>query len=143
MNSPRAASGHAIKPGVQFVDGANGGDALVVDLLHEAAVADVKEVDGVQERAVVLVADVAPDDGQALGAVLGVPLRPERRDVAVEVVAVHDLAAGLRQVRADVVPHADAVVQARRHDLVPRDGGEVRRGHHSRMVRLRQAAARS
>lgn len=95
---------------MQFVDSADGGDAVVVDLLHKAAVAGVDEVDRMQGDSVEVIADVATDDCQAFRSVLGVPFCFERRDVAVEVVAVHNLPARLRQIGAQIVPHPNAIV---------------------------------
>lgn len=54
-----------------------------------------------------------------------VPLCSERRQVSVEVVAVHDLSVSITTDAVKVVPHSDAVIDAGGHQFAARLRAEV------------------
>jgi hypothetical protein len=89
---------------VQLIHRADCRDVWIPDLRHQFPGRSVNEVHRVKGDPVEVVADVPPNDNQILGYVPGVPLRFERGEVPVEVVAVDDLPVGLGEVAVDVVP---------------------------------------
>lgn len=70
--------------------------------------------------------------------IFGVPLSSERGQVAVEIVAVHNLPVTGLINAVQVVPHSHAVVNAGAHQLAACLGAEVCRVHQARMFQARQ-----
>lgn len=62
---------------------------------------------------------------QSLVGVFGIPLGPEGGQVAIEVMAVNNLAVARLVNAVQVVPHSDAVVNAGAHQLAACLGTEV------------------
>lgn len=89
---------------MQLIHRADCRDVWIPDLSHQLPGRSINEIHRVKRDPVEIVTDVPPHNDQVLGYVPGVPLRLERGEVPVEVVAVDDLPVGLGEVAVNVVP---------------------------------------